>query len=446
MQLHFLGAAGTVTGSNFLLSDERGYGVLIDMGMFQGSADLERMNYKPINFDPRDVHSILLTHAHLDHCGRLPLLLHHGFSGKVYMTQATKELTEIVLMDAAKIMDRDPQKAILYTEADVADFLGMAEIVSYDEEVDLGGIKATYRDAGHILGSASIEVTDTKTNEIIAFSGDLGNTPEDLVRPTQYIKRADKVVMESTYGDRSHPEEDAGAVIQSEINEIEKSGGTLLIPSFSIERTQAILHKIAHLKKDKKIKMETPFFMDSPMAKRVTDVYKSHPELFGQEIESDFKSGDPFSFKNLFVIGSGKESKKLESDNEAKVIIAGSGMMNGGRIVNHAKHYLPMDSTRLLIVGFQGEGTLGREIEEGNKQVKIEGQSVEVKANINSLHSMSAHADQPKLLNWIKQIDGTKEVFLVHGEDGPREVLSGEIKKLGIDKVHMPHVDESFSV
>jgi metallo-beta-lactamase family protein len=208
MHVQFFGAAGTVTGSNFLLSDDRGYGVLVDMGMFQGSEELESLNYQPIGFDAREVHSVFLTHAHLDHVGRMPILMKHGFSGKVYMTQATKEIAEVVLRDAAKIMQHDEEKPILYTEEDVFDLLDLAEVVSYGEVVDIGNIKATFRDAGHILGSASIEMELAKLDKRIVFSGDLGNSPEEIVRPTEMIGSSDVVVMESTYGDRNHPNDD----------------------------------------------------------------------------------------------------------------------------------------------------------------------------------------------------------------------------------------------
>lgn len=442
MHIQFFGAAGTVTGSNYLLSDDRGYGILVDMGMFQGNEELETLNYQPLGFDAREVHTVFLTHAHLDHVGRMPILMKHGFSGKIYMTRATKEIAEIVLRDAAKIMQHDEEKPILYTEEDVFDLLNLTEIVSYGEEVDLGDIKATFRDAGHILGSASIEMKLENINKKIVFSGDLGNSPEDLVRPTEYIESGDYVLLESTYGDRNHPTDDPIETITKEINTVEEGGGALLIPSFSVERTQALLHIISHLKKNGKVKMETPVYMDSPMGQKVTEIYRQFPDLFNTEIVNDMKTGDPFSFPGLHVIKDYKSSQKIREDNNAKIIMAGSGMMNGGRILEHAAYFLPMSTTRLLIVGFQAEDTIGRQIEEGAKIVNIYGQDIAVKANITALHSMSAHADQEGLLKWIKNIKGVERVFLVHGEDGPREALKDQINKLGIDEVYMPRLEE----
>lgn len=442
MILQFFGAAGTVTGSNYLLSDGRGYGIVIDMGMFQGNEELEALNHQPLGFDAREVHTVFLTHAHLDHVGRMPMIMKNGFSGKIYMTRATKEIAEIVLRDAAKIMQHDEEKPILYTEEDVFDLLNSAEVVSYGEEIDLGNIKATFRDAGHILGSASIEMQLAEINKKIVFSGDLGNSPEDLVRPTEYIESGDYVLLESTYGDRNHPTDNPIETITKEINTVEEKGGALLIPSFSVERTQALLHIINHLKKNGRIKMETPVYMDSPMGQKVTEIYRQFPDLFNSEIVNDMKDGDPFSFPGLHVIKDYKSSQKIRQNNKAKIIMAGSGMMNGGRILEHAAHFLPMNTTRLLIVGFQAEDTIGRQIEEGAKVVNIYGEDIAVKANVTAVHSMSAHADQEGLLKWIKQIKGVQKVFLVHGEDGPRSVLKEEINKLGIGEIYMPRLEE----
>lgn len=442
MHIQFFGAAGTVTGSNFLLSDDKGYGVIVDMGMFQGSEELESLNYQPINFDAREVHSVFLTHAHLDHVGRMPILMKHGFSGKIYMTQATKEIAEVVLRDAAKIMQHDEDKPVLYTEEDVFDFLNLSEVVSYGEVVDVGNTKATFRDAGHILGSASIEMNLASIGKKIVFSGDLGNSPEELVRPTELIESSDIVVMESTYGDRNHPTDDPDTTLVKEINEVERTGGALLIPSFSVERTQTLLHKIAHYKLENKVKNGTPVFMDSPMGEKVTEIYKNFPDLFNEDVSDEAKSKDPFSFPNLTIIGDYKGSQKIKGLQGPKVIIAGSGMMNGGRILEHAAHFLPMNTTRLLIVGFQAENTLGREIEEGAKDVNIYGANVKVAATVTSLHSMSAHADQNTLLKWLKHIKNVQKVYLVHGEDEPRAGLKKEIEKIGINEIYLPGLEE----
>lgn len=442
MHIQFFGAAGTVTGSNFLLSDDKGYGVLVDMGMFQGSQELEDLNFQPLGFDPREVHSVFLTHAHLDHVGRMPMIIKQGFSGKVYMTRATKEIAEIVLRDAAKIMQQDPDKPILYTEEDVFDLLDMAEVVHYGEQVDVGGLRAIFRDAGHILGSASIEMEIPSAKKRIVFSGDLGNSPEDLVRPTEFVNSGDIVVMESTYGDRNHPKDDPNKTLLNEINTVEHTGGALLIPSFSVERTQTLLHRIAHFKADNKVKQETPVYMDSPMGQRVTEIYKKFPDLYNTELSQEAKSIDPFSFPGLNVVRDYRGSQDIGEQLGAKVIIAGSGMMTGGRVLAHAANLLPLKTTRILIVGFQAEDTIGRQIEEGATTVNIDGQDINIEATVTTLHSMSAHADQDGLLKWIKHIKGVSKVFLVHGEDGPREALKGKIKALGVNEIYLPKLEE----
>lgn len=444
--ISFFGAAGTVTGSNFVMSDSRGYGILVDMGMFQGDHELEDLNHQPLEFDAREVHSAFLTHAHLDHVGRMPILVKNGFSGKIYMTKPTREIAEIVLMDAAKIMQFDEEKPILYTEDDIVDLLNMVETINYGEVVDLGEISATFHDAGHILGSASIVFGDHVTGKKIAFSGDLGNSPEELVKPTEYIEKADVAVLESTYGDRAHPDQSAEEILAQEMNAVYESRGTLLVPSFSIERTQVLLYKIANFKKAGSIPQDMSVYLDSPMGERVTEVYRRFPALYSQALSDNTKLGDPFSFSGLKVVRNRKESLKIHQSAEPKIIIAGSGMMTGGRILTHAAHYLPMPTTRILIVGFQAQDTIGRQIEEGNKIVEIDGAKVQINATVTAIHSMSAHADQPKLLEWAKHVEGLSKVFLVHGEDGPRRVLKKELEKRGVSEVALPRKADSFEL
>ncbi len=326
------------------------------------------------------------------------------------------------------------------------ELMTLCRIVHYDKPFTVGNFEITYRDAGHILGSASVEIVDKRAGNgprKIAFSGDLGNTPQDLVRPTEPVTEADLVVMESTYGDKTHSEEDPTKVIQEEINAVEASGGTLLIPAFSLERTQEILHRIDHLKKNKKVIEETAVFLDSPMAIKATEIFKHFGELYNQELADHAKLDDPFDFPSLVLVEKGGESAKIKEIERAKVIIAGSGMMSGGRIMHHAIDFLPLPTTRLLQVGFQALGTLGRQIQDGSKKVKIFDKEVEIKAQIRNVTSMSAHADQPRLLRWLGQIKGVKKVFLTHGEELPRLVLSEKIKNdLGIAEVVLPKMNQ----
>ncbi len=444
MKLSFHGAAGTVTGSCYLLTTDTSK-IVIDCGLFQGSPELEQLNSEPFGFTPSEATGMLLTHAHLDHCGRIPKLVREGFNGPIYMNQATYDLLEIALNDAAKVMAEHKEKAAIYSEDDVIKTLQMAHIIEYNTPFQFGGFSITYVNAGHILGSASIILEGF--GKRIAFSGDLGNSPQDLIEPTEYITNADIVVMESTYGDRNHPDEDPTTVLQEEINAVEKTGAALLIPAFSLERTQELLHKIDHLKKKGLVKEETVVYMDSPMAIRATDVFRAHPELYNEELKNHLETDDPFSFTGLQVTQRGKDSVRIKNQPGTKVIIAGSGMMTGGRILNHAANYLPDSKTHLLIVGFQAEHTIGRQITEGATHVKVYGQDVAVNAVVRESHAMSSHADQTGLLTWIKHVANPQRLFLTHGEDGPREALKLKITDIH-QSVHIetPHLHDEVEL
>ncbi|MFA9289329.1 MAG: MBL fold metallo-hydrolase RNA specificity domain-containing protein [Weeksellaceae bacterium] len=449
MKLKFLGAAGTVTGSSYVLTSESGQSILIDLGMFQGTPDIDRMNYDNYDYDCSQLYGAILTHAHLDHCGRLPILLPRGFKGKIWMTPATRDLTELSLLDSAKIAVQDNRK-ILYDKELAFQTINRFQTVEYHTPIELGVFKVTMYDAGHILGSASLVIEDMSAQgemRKIVFSGDLGNTPEDIVMPTELIESADAVVMESTYGDRLHPDEDAAAMIQAEINAVEESGGTLLLPAFALERTQDLLHIIMHLKKEGKIKEETPVYLDSPMAERATMIYTDFPYLFNAHIQDDLKQGTPFGFEGLEVVAKRNQSQGIHREDGAKVIIAGSGMMSGGRIVGHAAFYLTNPKNRLLIVGYQGEGTLGRQLMEGEKVVTIEKAQILVRASVNTTHAMSSHADQQQLMDWLKAIKDVKKVFLTHGEDGPRAELAKRITaELGIQDITLPVLNQEVEL
>lgn len=450
MKIKFLGAAGTVTGSSYVLTSGSGRSILIDLGMFQGLPSIEQMNYLPYEYDCRQLVGAVLTHAHLDHCGRLPILITNGYKGKIWMTPATKDLTTLSLLDSASIAVKDKKQA-LYDKTLAYQTIDRFMTEEYRTPFQVGDFKVTFRDAGHIVGSASLEIEDLQPNsEIrkIVFSGDLGNTPEDLVMPTEMIDDADVVVMESTYGDRLHPEEDALAIIAHEINTIEASGGTLMIPAFALERTQEILHMLMHLKKSGKIKMSTPVFLDSPMAEKATMIYMNYLELFNEHIQKDMQEeGTAFGFAGLNIINKREQSQGLQHYDGPKVIIAGSGMMSGGRIVGHAAHYLVHPKNRLLIVGYQGEGTLGRELMEGHKEVVIDRKVIPVKASVNMTHALSSHGDQKQLMDWLQHIKDVKKVFLTHGEDQSRQVLAQKIKTdLGIQQVFTPQMHEEVSL
>lgn len=442
-KIKFLGAAGEVTGSSYLVTGNDDSKILIDFGMFQGPPEVSDLNYKQLAFKPADLKGVFLTHAHLDHCGRLPLLVSGGYFGKIYMTAPTRALIEVVLRDAAKVSGEDRGREALYTIEEVEKVLNMTEVVAYDKPFQIGTFSITFKDAGHILGSASIEIIDTGSaeKEKIVFSGDLGNSPEDIVKPTEYIDTADIVVMETTYGNAAHPKEDSTAILQEEINSIESNGGVLLIPAFSLERTQELLHKIHHLKKDGKIKADTPVFLDSPMGIHATTIFKAFTTFYNDELQRH--TDDPFNFEGLVITEEARDSMDIIRAMPPKIIIAGSGMMTGGRILHHALNYLPQNTTRILFVGYQAEETLGRTILSGIKNVKIGDKQIHVRARIREITSMSSHADQPKLFTWLEHIKGVSRVFLTHGEEKQRQMfLQLVLHDLGIKKVILPQNGE----
>jgi metallo-beta-lactamase family protein len=423
MKLKFLGASGTVTGSSYAITSASGQSLLVDLGMFQGIDAIDKLNYDPYDFDPKNLVGAVLTHAHLDHCGRLPILYSHGFTGNIWMTPATADLTELSLIDSAKIAKMD-NKPILYDKLLAETCISNFKTVNYNSPTQIGDFLVTFRDAGHILGSASLEIEID--NQKLVFSGDLGNSPEDLLRDTELIDSGDIVIMESTYGESLHPKQISSDIIQNEINLVEASGGTLLIPAFSLDRTQEILHIIMHLKQQNKIKNQTPIFMDSPMALKATAIYMKYPRIFNSHLQTDFKVGSPFDFPGLEVAYKREESEAIH-------------------IVDHAAHYLPQTQTRLLIVGYQGEETLGRALKEGIRQVDIDGISISINATINSTSAMSSHADQAQLIRWLKHIKNVKQVFITHGEDSSRKILSEKISSnLKIVNISLPFLNQEI--
>lgn len=445
MKIKFLGAAGTVTGSSYILTSGSGKSILIDLGMFQGPAEIDKLNYLPYDYDVSTLTGAILTHAHLDHCGRLPILMSKGFKGSIYMTPPTRDLAELSLMDSAKIAKEDKSK-VLYNTSDVLNLVKQFVTVDYHKEIHIGDFIVTFYDAGHILGSASLEIIDkTPSSDIrkVIFSADIGNYPAYLEDATEFIKSGDAVVIETTYGDRQHPVESPIDALQAEINAVEVNGGTLLIPSFSLDRAQELLHMIMHMKKEGKIQKETPVILDSPMAEKATKIYVDYPKYFNPHIEAEYKLGEMFDFPGLEVTKDWRQSLAIHARTEAKVIIAGAGMMTGGRIVGHAQYYLPMASTRLMIVGYQGEGSLGRELLNGKTEVVIKGQKVLVNASVHDTQGLSSHADQGQLMEWLKAIIGVKKLILTYGDDHSRIGFKEKVKsELGITDITLPKLGD----
>jgi metallo-beta-lactamase family protein len=447
--LSFYGAAGTVTGSCYLLKHSNQSGILVDMGMYQGTKQVTALNQLPLQFNPQTLTGVLLTHAHLDHCGRLPLLTQRGFRGKIFMTEPTLDMIEVALMDAARIAQNDDKTPILYSEDDVADLLYHAEIVDLDHEFSLGGFSITYREASHILGAASIEVRDQMDDQYktIVFSGDLGNYPHSMLESPYMFDQADAVIMESTYGGRLHPNDHPHDVLAREIQAVEQTGAVLMIPAFAIQRTQELLYILKQLKDTGKIKTQTPIFLDSPMAIKVTDIYRRYGGLYNDSFHNILGKFDPYSFPALHVLERAKEGRIIEKTRGPRVIIAGSGMMSGGRILRHAQKYLADERTRILFIGYQGDETLGRAITTGTKDIVIDDVPLHIRANITHIQSMSAHADEAQLLQWLGHMHGVKKVFLTHGENTARQALAPKVQsQQHVQDVYMPELHDEIAL
>lgn len=436
MRLSFFGAAGEVTGSCSLL-ETGGQKILIDCGMFQGSDFNEGKNRDPLPFDPKSLHAVIVTHAHLDHVGRLPLLVKGGFTGFFYATPATIELAELILRDAYEIMHYNNIKfgaPILYDENDVGAVMDQFKFMDYYEEKNLSlnkshPIKVKFFDAGHIFGSvfALIESEGKK----IVFSGDIGNVQVPILRETDSLPTdLDLLVCESTYGDRLHESHATRQeIIENMVLAAIGRGGVLMIPSFSLERTQELIYDLHDLI-DRKHKIpKVPIFLDSPLAIGATRVYRKYPEYYDEDAIQLIKEGDNmFDFPGLVECGSKDESKKINQVPSPKIVIAGAGMMNGGRILHHALRYLSDERSTLLIIGYQAHGTLGRRILEGQSPVTVLREMIPVRCQVKAIGALSAHGDQDKLTEWIyNKGSAAKQIFLNHGEP---EASAGLIKHL----------------
>lgn len=449
MRLTFCGAAGEVTGSCYLLeTNNKKY--LVDCGMFQGGEFNEDRNWNAFPFNPAEIEAVILTHAHLDHTGRLPKLIKEGFRGVIYANPATKELTRLVLLDALEIMLYNQKKngiPLLYNQDDVEETMKLFKNVDYLEKHKLTeNCFFTFKDAGHILGSCFIFL-ETEGKKII-FSGDVGNTHVPIVRETANLGEADYLILESTYGNINHEDPERRIfVLQEAIVETMKGGGTLMIPAFSLERTQEILYEINNLLNNKLIP-QVPIFLDSPLAADATQVYKRYTKYFDEAARYLIGHGDDlFNFVGLRITKTPEESKKINEVRPPKIIIAGSGMMNGGRILHHLLRYLSDPKSRLLIISYQAHGTLGYRLLNGEKRVRIYNQDVEVKANIRAIGAYSAHADQNKLLAWIKEAKRMpSKVFLTHGDAEQARVLQEKIKQDFNLSVEIPALGESVEL
>ena len=449
MKLHFYGADRCVTGSSHCL-EINGKKILVDCGLQQGR---DEMDNRYLAFAPGSIDILLVTHAHIDHTGRIPLLVKNGFHGRILTTRVTADLMKIMLLDSAHIQESDAeyenrkgQRAgrehvePLYTEQDALDVFKYVTTCEYEETVELcEGVRAVFTDAGHLLGSASItlELEENGVHKTLVFSGDIGNVDQPIIRDPKLLKKADYVVMESTYGDRNHTEVWSYTDELAEIiDETLGKGGNVVIPSFAVGRTQELLYFIREIKDQKLVKSTPnfPVYIDSPLAKAATTVFCGdlHGYLDEQALELVKDGTHMFTFPNLNLVESSEESKMLNMDTTPKVIISASGMCDAGRIRHHLKHNLWRANSAVVFVGFQSPGTLGRRLLDGVEKVKLFGEEIAVKAKIVNFQGLSSHADHDHLIEWIKAFDPKPtHVFVVHGDEDVAPAFAEELCTLG---------------
>ncbi len=459
MRLSFHGADRSVTGSCHLIECS-GKKILIDCGLYQGGREADESNAKPFGFDPKDIHCVLLTHAHLDHCGRLPLLSKRGFKGEIITTSASRELAKLVMIDSAHIQEEEARKQMhghhrrhtdtpLYSLLDAFNTLDLfGRTASYNQAIEVApGIRATFMDAGHILGSASIflEMEEAGRKRSVFFSGDLGNSGRPLLRDPVTPASADVVVMETTYGDRLHkPFKPSVEEFYEAVTDTFKRGGNVVIPTFALERAQEILYFLKEGMELGKLSRSIQVFLDSPMAISATEIFKRHPECYGEETAMLFREGrDPFHLPGLHFTRESTESMAINQIGGGAIIMAGSGMCTGGRIKHHLKHNLARHDSSVVFVGFAATGTLARQLIDGEKSVRIFGEEIDVRAKIHTINGFSAHADQAELLAWHGKIQGVSETFLVHGEELTMNNFAALLKNT---RVEMPRLDQVFEL
>jgi metallo-beta-lactamase family protein len=461
-QIRFLGAAGTVSGSKYLV-DTGEARFLVDYGMFQGPKNLRLLNWQPPPVSPASVDHVLLTHAHIDHSGMLPVLVREGFKGKIWATSVTAELCEISLLDAAHLQEEDARFANkmafskhkpalpLFTMHDAEQVMPHLGTVDYNKSTALSdGTQIRLLDAGHILGSAIVEVNAKDRGEPVrlVFSGDLGRYDALILRDPTPVNQADYLLVESTYGDRVHPLEEPVEELAAIINETAKRGGMLVIPAFAVGRTQTLLYLLRDMKVRGTIP-DLPVFVDSPMAQRVTEVFCRHIEDFDEEAKTVFrKTGKcPVLCPGLQFVHTPEDSQKINSMRFPAIIVSASGMATGGRILHHLKYRLPDPRNTILFVGYQSVGTRGRLLKDGAREIKIHGEMVPVRAKIRNVEAFSGHADSAEILRWLRKFKAPpKLTFVVHGEEKASRALAHEIRHSLGWKTHIPEYLESFEL
>ncbi len=463
MKISFHGADRTVTGSCHLI-EAAGKRILVDCGMFQGSRELAEDNAEPFGFEPQAIDVVLLTHAHLDHCGRLPLLAKRGFTGEIIATGATRALARLVMLDSARLQEEDAERnkrrrarhrgdegdaaGPLYTVLDAMNVLEyFGRTAHYDQPLDVApGIRATFFDAGHILGSASIllELEEKGTRRRLVMSGDIGNAGRPLLNPPKQPPQCDAVVMETTYGDRNHkPFGPSVEEFYSAIEETFKRGGNVVIPTFALERAQELLYALHDAMDDGRLPKSIQVFLDSPMAITATDIFRRHHEGLSDEVADLFGEGrDPLSVPGLHLTRETSDSMHINKISGGAVIMAGSGMATGGRVRHHLKHNLWRADAGVIFVGFAAEGTLARIIIDGAKRVRIFGEEIPVKAQVYTINGFSAHAGQQELLAWHRSARAER-TYLVHGDE---KVMQTFAPMLQDTEAVMPAMNQEFEL
>ena len=460
--LQFLGATGTVTGSKYLLEHE-GFRVLVDCGLFQGLKDLRERNWSPPPFDPKSLGLILLTHAHLDHCGYLPVVYKNGYGGSILTTPASRDLCGIILPDSGHLQEEDARFANrkgysrhspalpLYTEDEARRVLPKITTVGFDTPREIHpGLTVTYRAAGHIPGASMIEVAIARNGarKTILFSGDLGRPAQPILPDPEPPVPCDHMLLESTYGNRDHPKEDAKQRLGAIVNETIRGGGSLLIPSFAVGRTQHLLFLLRQLRAEGTIARDVPIWVDSPMAIEANKILMNHPEAQDSEMRTAEARGvDLLGIQDVKCATTIEESKALNNVTYPTIILSASGMAEGGRIVHHLAYKLPDHRTTVLFVGYQAVGTRGRALQDGKDFVKMFGREIQVKARIETLDGLSAHADRGEIAAWLQQGKvQPKKVHLVHGEPDARDALAAKLRdELKLD-VHCPEYLEKVEI
>ncbi|MDD4564365.1 MAG: MBL fold metallo-hydrolase [Eubacteriales bacterium] len=467
MNIKFLGAAMSVTGSCHLITTDK-YKILLDCGLFQGSSALEKLNRESFGFDPSEIDFMLLSHSHIDHSGRIPLLTKHGYTGKIYCTDATADLVEVMLKDSGYIQEKEaewfnrkaersgnPMIDPLYTSRDAEDSAKYLEPILYNQLFEINpDVHVRFKDAGHILGSSIIElwIKEGKSITKLVYSGDIGVKNKSLLRDPEIVTEADYLIMETTYGDRVHEtnEESLEKFIDI-ILKTSRRGGTVVIPSFAVGRTQELIYELnMYYEHHEELKHELDnimVYVDSPLATTATEIFQRNAQVFDEETRQFILKGDnPLDFKNLKFTRTVEESKQLNFDSSPKIIISASGMCEAGRIKHHLKHNLWNPNSSIVFVGYQAEGTLGRSIVNGDKDVSIFGEKIHINAEIYNLEGFSGHADKEGLLEWLSAFQKPpKRIFLVHGEEDSKKNFAAAVKHvLGYDCTMIEDVSEFY--